>query len=104
MVIDLTASEKSTFIRFLSLYLGSSFLLMLMVAFFYFQNEKTLYYDLTKSNMQNVVSQISSKIIFAHMTNKEFDKNYLLKNIICIILCILRQYALFFEKFFNGFV
>ncbi|QKE27375.1 two-component system sensor histidine kinase, putative CusS [Arcobacter acticola] len=79
MVIDLTASEKSTFIRFLSLYLGSSFLLMLMVAFFYFQNEKTLYYDLTKSNMQNVVSQISSKIIFAHMTNKEFDKNYLLK-------------------------
>ena len=50
-----------------------------MVAFFYFQNEKTLYYDLTKSNMQNVVSQISSKIIFAHMTNKEFDKNYLLK-------------------------
>ena len=52
---------------------------MLMVAFFYFQNEKTLYYDLTKSNMQNVVSQISSKIIFAHMTNKEFDKNYLLK-------------------------
>ena len=78
MVIDLTASERSTFIRFLSLYLGSSFLLMLMVAFFYFQNEKTLYYDLTKSNMQNVVSQISSKIIFAHMTNKEFDKNYLL--------------------------
>ena len=52
---------------------------MLMVAFFYFQNEKTLYYDLTKSNMKNVVSQISSKIIFAHMTNKEFDKNYLLK-------------------------
>ncbi|WP_368028826.1 sensor histidine kinase [Arcobacter sp. s6] len=79
MVIDLTASEKSTFIRFLFLYLGSSFVLMLMVAFFYFQNEKTLYYDLTKSNMQNVVSQISSKIIFAHMTNKEFDKNYLLK-------------------------
>lgn len=50
-----------------------------MVAFFYFQNEKTLYYDLTKSNMQNIVSKISSKIIFAHMTNKEFDKDYLLK-------------------------
>ena len=52
---------------------------MLMIAFFYFQNEKTLYYDLTKSNMQNIVSKISSKIIFAHMTNNEFDKNYLLK-------------------------
>jgi two-component system, OmpR family, sensor kinase len=79
LVIDLTASEKSTFIRFLFLYLGSSFVLILMVAFFYFQNEKTLYYDLTKSNMQNIVSKISSKIIFAHMTNKEFDKDYLLK-------------------------
>lgn len=52
---------------------------MLMVAFFYFQNEKTLYFDLTKSNMQNVVSKISSKIIFAHMTNNDFDKNYLLE-------------------------
>ncbi len=50
-----------------------------MLGFFYFQNEKTLYYDLTKSNMQNVVSKISSKIIFAHMTNSEFKKDYLLK-------------------------
>ena len=50
-----------------------------MLAFFYFQNEKTLYYDLTKSNMQNEVSKISSKIIFAHMANNEFDKDYLLK-------------------------
>lgn len=79
MVIDLTASEKSTFFRFLFLYLGSSFILAIMLAFFYFQNEKTLYYDLTKSNMQNEVSKISSKIIFAHMTNNEFDKDYLLK-------------------------
>lgn len=79
MVIDLTASEKSTFFRFLFLYLGSSFILVIMLAFFYFQNEKTLYYDLTKSNMQNEVSKISSKIIFAHMTNNEFDKDYLLK-------------------------
>ena len=79
LVIDLTNSEKTTFIRFLTLYLGSSFILMILVAFLYYQNERTLYLDLTKSNMQNVVSQISSKIIFAHMTNKEFDKNYLLK-------------------------
>ena len=79
MVIDLTNSEKSTFFRFLFLYLGSSFILVIMLAFFYFQNEKTLYYDLTKSNMQNEVSKISSKIIFAHMTNNEFDKDYLLK-------------------------
>lgn len=51
---------------------------MLMIVFFYFQNEKTLYYDLTKSNMQNMVSKISSKIIFAHMTSSEFDYKNLL--------------------------
>ena len=79
MVIDLTASEKSTFFRFLFLYLGSSFILVIMLAFFYFQNEKSLYYDLTKSNMQNEVSKISAKIIFAHMTNNKFEKDYLLK-------------------------
>lgn len=78
MVIDLTTSEKSTFIRFLFLYLGSSFVLILVIAFFYFKNEKILYYDLTKSNMQNIVSKISSKIIFAHMANKEFDYSNLL--------------------------
>ena len=50
-----------------------------MLAFFYFQNEKSLYYDLTKSNMQNEVSKISAKIIFAHMTNNKFEKDYLLK-------------------------
>lgn len=53
-------------------------MLMILVAFFYFQNEKTLYYDLMKSNMQNKVSQISSKIIYAHMTDNKFDKASLL--------------------------
>lgn len=79
MGIDLTTSEKTTFFRFLFLYLGSSFILLSMLAFFYFQSEKTLYYDLTKSNMQNTVSKISSKIIFAHMANEEFKKDHLLE-------------------------
>ena len=78
MVIDLTLSEKRTFIRFLSLYLGSSLILILLVAFFYFQNEKRLYFDLAKSNMQNVVSKISSKIIYSHMTDTPFDKSLVL--------------------------
>lgn len=78
MVIDLTVSEKRTFIRFLFLYLGSSLILMLLIAFFYFQNEKRLYFDLIKSNMQNTVSKISSKIIFAHMTDTSFDNSNLL--------------------------
>ena len=80
LVIDLTSSEKTTFIRFLSLYLGSSFILMAFIALLYFQNEKILYFDLTKSNMQNITSQISSKIVFSHMTNTPIDTKDLLKS------------------------
>lgn len=79
MDIDLTSSEKSTYLRFLFLYLGSSFVLMIFIAFFYYQNEKTLYYDLTKSNMQNEVSKISSSIILSHMAGNKFDKEKLLQ-------------------------
>ena len=46
---------------------------MLFVAFFYYQNEKRLYFDLVKSNMQNKISDISSKIILTHMTNTTID-------------------------------
>lgn len=80
MVIDLTLSEKRTFFRFLALYLGSSFILMFLIAFFYFQNESRLYFDLTKSKMQHIVSTISAKIIYAHMTENEYEPDYLLKN------------------------
>ena len=72
--IDLTVSEKSTFFRFLGLYLGSSFVLMLLVTFFYFQNEKRLYFDLLKSDMQNITSKIASEIIISHMQVNSFDK------------------------------
>ena len=78
MVIDLTRSEKSTFFRFLSLYLGASFVLMVVITILYYQNEKILYYDLTKSNMQNEVSKISSEIILSHMKGTEFNKQKLL--------------------------
>ena len=63
MDIDLTSSEKKSFFSFLALYLGSSFILMLIALFFYYQNEKTLYLDLVKSNMQNIVSKVSNEII-----------------------------------------
>ncbi|MCT7571547.1 sensor histidine kinase [Aliarcobacter butzleri] len=74
MVIDLTKSEKITFFRFLFLYLGSSFILMFIAAFFYYQNEKILYIDLVKSNMQSVVSKASNEVIVSHMMNEKFDK------------------------------
>ncbi|MCG3678668.1 HAMP domain-containing histidine kinase [Aliarcobacter butzleri] len=74
MVIDLTKSEKITFFRFLFLYLGSSFILMFIAAFFYYQNEKILYIDLVKSNMQSIVSKASNEVIVSHMMNEKFDK------------------------------
>ncbi|MDS1370288.1 HAMP domain-containing sensor histidine kinase [Aliarcobacter butzleri] len=74
MVIDLTKSEKITFFRFLFLYLGSSFILMFIAAFFYYQNEKILYIDLVKSNMQSILSKASNEVIVSHMMNEKFDK------------------------------
>ena len=53
---------------------------MILIAFLYFENEKRLYYDLTKSTMQNSLSKISSKIILAHMTNTKFDTTKLLES------------------------
>ena len=52
---------------------------MILIATLYYQNEKILYYDLTKSNMQNEVSLISSQIILSHMKGSEFDKQKLLE-------------------------
>lgn len=46
---------------------------MILLSLLYYQNEKKLYFDLTKTKMQNVVSNISSKIIFAHMSETKLD-------------------------------
>ena len=80
MDIDLTSSEKKSFFSFLGLYLGSSFILMLIALFFYYQNEKTLYLDLVKSNMQNIVSKVSNEIIISHMLDVEFNRDIYLNN------------------------
>ncbi|MGJ0309927.1 sensor histidine kinase [Aliarcobacter cryaerophilus] len=53
---------------------------MLIALFFYYQNEKTLYLDLVKSNMQNIVSKVSNEIIISHMLDVKFDKNIYLNN------------------------
>jgi two-component system OmpR family sensor kinase len=54
---------------------------MTLIAILYYQNEKKLYFDLTKNKMQNVVSNISSQIILSHMTNKQLNRNkFLNKN------------------------
>ena len=53
---------------------------MLIALFFYYQNEKTLYIDLAKSNMQNIVSKASNEIIVSHMLNGVFNKESYLNN------------------------
>jgi len=80
IIIDLNRSEKRTFYRFFGLYLGGSLFLMMLIAILYYQNEKKLYFDLTKTKMQNIVSNISSRIIFAHMSNTPLDLKQFLKN------------------------
>ena len=52
---------------------------MLLVAILYFQNEKKLYFDLAKTKMQNVVSNISAQVIYAHMSGSKLDLNQFLK-------------------------
>ncbi len=52
---------------------------MTLIALLYYQNEKKLYFDLTKTKMQNVVSNISSQIIFSHMSDQQLDLNQFLK-------------------------
>lgn len=81
LVISLTRSEKSALVRFLSLYLGSSFILLVIIAWLFFRMESNLYYDLITSNMKNVASKISSTIIYAHMTNQDISPEKIKKNI-----------------------
>ena len=53
---------------------------MIFTVFFYYENEKTLYYDLNKSKLQNITSKTSSAIIISHMTGSFFDKEDLIKD------------------------
>lgn len=77
--INLTRNEKKTFIRFFGLYLGGSFILMTIIALLYYENGKKLYFDLAKTKMQNITSNITSKIIFAHMSGNKLDLTQFLK-------------------------
>lgn len=73
MVIDLTRSEKNTFLRFLSLYLGSSFILLSIIFWLFYEMESKLQYNLITSNMQNVASKISSSIVYADIARLTID-------------------------------
>lgn len=72
-LIDLSQSEKRTFVRFFGLYLGGSFILMVLITILYYQNQEKIYFDLIETKMQKEVSEISSQITYAHMKKKSLD-------------------------------
>lgn len=81
LVIVLIRSEKSALVRFLGFYLGSSFILLMIIAWLFYKVESNLYYDLITSNMKNVASKISSTIVYAHMTNQKINPEKIKKTI-----------------------
>ncbi|XPV68461.1 MAG: sensor histidine kinase [Halarcobacter sp.] len=47
----------------------------MIIALLYYENEKKLYFDLTKTKMENVVSNISSQVIYSHMSGTKLDSS-----------------------------
>lgn len=80
ITINLTKNEKQTLLGFLTIFLGSSLILMALIAVLYYKSEKSLYFDLTTTKLRNTATNISSKIIMAHMSKHELDLNQFLNN------------------------
>jgi len=79
LVIDLTREEKKALFQFLSLYLGSLFVLFAIIAYLFYTLEYSFYQDKTKYQMQMKASSMSSKIIHAHMGGKALSLEKLSK-------------------------
>ncbi len=69
----LIKEEKRTLYQFLSLYLGSSFILFAIIAYLFYQNESRFFYEQTRMSMQMEASRISSEIIHAHMSGSHLS-------------------------------
>lgn len=100
--IDLNSLEKKSFSSFLLLYLGSSFIFVLLSGYWYYSAQKSALENTTYYKMQHLADQVSSLIINAHMMgtklllpnpekgfeymmiptehNKHYDKNYFQEN------------------------
>lgn len=81
LVIVLSNSEKKSFVSFLGLYLGSSFLFIAIIAIVYFNNLSNSLLESSKDKMRTYASLLSSKVISAHMNGDTFtydgDKKYI---------------------------
>jgi two-component system OmpR family sensor kinase len=74
LAIALTKDEKKSFISFYALFLGSTFILLLIISWLFYQTKSSYFKDLTISKMHLNASVLSSKIIQAHMQNKIISK------------------------------
>jgi two-component system OmpR family sensor kinase len=71
--IVLTKNEKQTLYKFLALYLGSAFIFLSFIAWFFWQMEYHLQRELIYSKMRQNAGEISAKITHAHMRKKALD-------------------------------
>jgi two-component system OmpR family sensor kinase len=71
--IVLTKSEKRTLYKFLALYLGSAFIFLSFIAWFFWQMEYHLQRELIYAKMRQNAGEISAKITHAHMRDKHLD-------------------------------
>ena len=80
-VIVLTSYERRSLFRFLTLYLSSVFVLLAIIGFLFFENNRASMMSATKFEMMYQARMLSSKIIMEAMKNhqtlpsKDFLKN-----------------------------
>jgi len=76
----LIKEERRTLLKFLALYLSSSFILFAVIAYLFYENESKAFYEKTRTLMQMNASELSSKIIYAHMSGKALSLERVVRN------------------------
>ncbi|HHD79358.1 MAG TPA: sensor histidine kinase, partial [Epsilonproteobacteria bacterium] len=85
-VIVLTSYERISLFRFLSVYLVSVFVLLSIIGYLFFENNRTSMKSAMKFEMMYQARMLSSKIVMKSMENNEsvlknFDKGKFLKDL-----------------------
>ncbi len=73
LVIVLTKNEKKTLYKFLALYLGSAFVFLAFIAWFFWQMEFNLQRELIYSKMRQNAGEISARLTQAHMHGEALE-------------------------------
>jgi len=69
----LRVEEKSILVKFVSLYLVSTFILLSVIAYLIYNMQYQSIYNLAISNLETISSKISSRIITSDMKNEKLD-------------------------------